>query len=92
MVYTKWLIEESTIYQDEGSIPALKSGELPDALADFEGVELLSDNPAAEGEETLFNDVNNESEVGINNDDYPDCAILEAALYKQKTLDEVMEE
>lgn len=91
MVYLKWLIEESTIYTDEGSIPALKSGELPDALADFEGVELLADNPALAGEETLFNEVNNEAEVGINNDDYPDCEILEGALYGSATLDELMD-
>lgn len=90
MLYLKWLIEESSIYTDEGSIPALKSGDLPDALADFEGVELLADNPAKEGEETFFNDVNNESEVGINNDDYPDCQILEAALYSSSTLDDIM--
>lgn len=92
MVYLKWLIEESSIYDDEGSIPALKGEELPDALADFEGVELLSDNPAVEGEEELFNDVNNESEVGINNDDYPNCYLLECALYGTKTLDEVIDE
>ncbi|MDO4296938.1 MAG: ABC transporter substrate-binding protein [Lachnospiraceae bacterium] len=91
MVYLKWLIEESSIYTDEGSIPALKSGELPDALADFEGVELLADNPAKAGEETLFNEVNNEAEVGINNDDYPDCEILEGALYGSATLDELMD-
>ena len=91
MVYLKWLIEESSIYTDEGSIPALKSGELPDALADFEGVELLADNPALPGEETLFNEVNNEAEVGINNDDYPDCEILEGALYGSATLDELMD-
>lgn len=90
MLYMKWLIEESPIYKDEGSIPALKTGELPDALADFEGVELLADNPAHEGEETLFNEVNNEAEVGINNNDYPDCEILEAALYGSNTLEEMM--
>lgn len=92
MVYLKWLIEESTIYDDEGSIPALKGEDLPEALADFEGVELLSDNPAVEGEEGLFDDVNNESEVGINNDDYPNCYLLECALYGNKTLDEVIDE
>ncbi len=92
MLYMKWLIEESTIYEDEGSIPALKSGDLPDALADFEGVELLADNPAKEGEETLFNEINSESEVGIYNDDYPDCEILEAALYGSNTLDEMMDQ
>lgn len=92
MLYMKWLIEDSTIYEDEGSIPALKSGDLPDALADFEGVELLADNPAKKGEETLFNDINSESEVGINNDDYPDCEIMEAALYGSDTLDDMMDQ
>lgn len=92
MVYLKWLIEESSIYMDEGSIPALKAGELPDVLADFEGVELLSNEPAPEGEEDLFDDVNNQSEVGINNNDYPDCEILESALYGTRTLDDLMEE
>lgn len=92
MLYMKWLIEDSSIYEDEGSIPALKSGDLPDALVDFEGVELLSDNPAKEGEETLFNEINSESEVGINNDDYPDCELLEAALYGSDTLDDMMDQ
>lgn len=92
MLYLKWLIEESSIYTDEGSIPARKDQPLPDVLADFSGVELLSNNPAPEGEEDLFNNVNLESEVGINNDDYPDCEILESALYGTKTLDELMGE
>ena len=90
MVYLKWLLEESTIYTDEGSIPALKSEPLPDALADFKDIELLPETPALEGEEDLFDEINNESEVGINNNDYPDCEILEAALYGSKSLDEIM--
>lgn len=92
LLYMKWLIEESTIYLDEGSIPARKDGEYPAVLEAFDGVELLSNNPAPEGEEDLFDDVNNESEVGINNNDYPDCEILEAALYGTRTLDELMDE
>lgn len=80
------------MYADEGSIPALKSAPLPDVLADFEGVALLSNVPAPAGEEDLFDQVNLESEVGINNDDYPDCEILESALYGTKTLDELMGE
>lgn len=92
MVYLKWILEESSIYDDEGSIPALKDKELPSVLADFSEVELLSDDPAVEGEEGLFDDVNKESEVGINNDDYPDCEIVEAALYGKKSLDDLMGE
>ena len=55
-------------------------------------MEIIANNPSPEGEETLFNDVNNESEVGINNNDYPDCEILESALYGTRDLDTIMAE
>ena len=92
MLYVKWLLEESTIFVDEGCIPALKSAEMPAFLADFQGIELLSNNPAPDGEEDYFDQVNLLSEVGINNDNYPDCAIVEAALLKSKTIDDIMNE
>ncbi|MDK2965060.1 ABC transporter substrate-binding protein [Lacrimispora sp.] len=92
MIYVKWLLEESSIFTDEGTIPALKSKPLPDVLSDFGDVELLTDNAAIEGEETLLLDVSNESEVGINNNDYKVCEILESALYGTKDLDTIMNE
>ncbi len=92
MVYLKWLLEESPIYKDEGCIAALKSEPLPDFLADFEGIELIPNAAAPEGEEDFFDKVNLQSEVGINNDDYPDCNIVEHALLKDKTLAEIMDE
>ncbi len=92
MVYTKWLLEESPIFEDEGCIPARKDADMPDFLASFDGIELLANNPAPEGHEDDFDKVNLESEVGINNDDYPDCHIVECALLKNKTLDEIMDE
>ena len=30
--------------------------------------------------------------MGINNDDYPDCTIVEHAILKDKTIDEIMDE
>lgn len=92
MLYVKWLIEESPMFLDEGSIPARKDGEFLSVLEAFDGVELIANSPAPDREEDLFDDVNNESEVGINNNDYPDCEILEAALYGSRTLDEIMAE
>ena len=92
MLYSKWLLEESPIYADEQSIPALKSAPMPAVLADFGGVELMSNNAAPEGEEDLFDQVNNQSECGLNSDDYPDCDILENALTGAKTLDQIMDE
>lgn len=44
----------------------VKDAPLPETLKDFQGVELVMDNPAPAGEETLYNDINNESELGIN--------------------------
>ncbi len=90
MVYIKWLLEESTIFDDEGSIPALKGSELPDCLAEFAGVELLSDDPAIEGEENLYDDIRNTAEVLSG--DYPVSTVLEAALYGNESLDDLMNE
>lgn len=90
MLYIKWLLEESPIFEDEGSIPALKGKELPAALAEFEGVELLSDNAAQEGEENLYDDIRNQAEVLSG--DQPVSEVLQAALYKEKSLDDLMGE
>ncbi len=90
MLYIKWLIEDSTIFEDEGSIPSLKGEDLPDALAEFEGVELLSDNAAVSGEEDLLDTLKNDSEVLSGND--PVCEVLEGALYGTSSLDDIMNE
>lgn len=90
LIYVKWLLEESPIFDDEGSIPALKGKELPESLSEFNGVELLSDNAPAEGEESLYDDIRNTAEVLSG--DYPVTEVLEAALYGKKSLDDLMKE
>lgn len=90
MLYIKWLLEDSTIFEDEGSIPSLKGEELPDALAEFKGVDLLSDNAAVSGEEDLLDTLKNDSEVLSGND--PVCEVLEGALYGTSSLDDIMNE
>lgn len=90
MVYVKWLLEESPIYDDEGSIPALKGKDLPDSLAEFKDTELIEDNAPAEGEESLYDDIRNTAEVLSG--DYPVGEVLEAALYGNKSLDDLMAE
>jgi len=90
MLFVKWLTEESNFAYDQGGIPIVIGARYPSVLDSFDGVELVVDNPAFDGEEDLFGDINNESEVGINTDNYPDQAILEAALTKSATLEEIM--
>lgn len=52
----------------------------------------MIDTPSLAGEETLFDKINNESEIGLNSNDYTKSEILEAALTQSKTLDEIMDD
>lgn len=92
MLYVKWLAEESGYAFDAGAIPPVVGAEYPEVLAAFDGIDFIIDNPPAEGEEELFNNINNESEIGLNNSNEPKQAIVEAALLKSQTLDEIMDE
>ncbi len=92
MLYVKWLVEESGYAFDAGAIPTVQGAEYPEVLKPFEGIDFIIDNPPLEGEEELFNLVNNDSEIGLNNSNEPKQAIVEAALLKSMTFDEIMDE
>lgn len=92
MLYVKWLLDASPIFEDEGCIPARKDAELPAFLASFDGIALLANNPAPAGHEDDFDAVNLESEVGISNDNYPDANIVEHAMLKDKEFSAIMDE
>lgn len=92
MIYIKWLTEKSGFAENQGGISIVKDAPYPDTLKDLEGIDLVIDNPAPAGEESLYNDINNESELGINVANEPIQAIVEAALTGSQTLDEIMDE
>lgn len=89
MCYVKWLVEESGFAQSQGGISIVTGDAYPDALADFEGIELVVNAPAAEGEENLWNDVNNGSELGITVSGAIPKEIVEAAVSGTKTMEEM---
>jgi ABC-type glycerol-3-phosphate transport system substrate-binding protein len=92
LLYVKWLTEESNFAYDEGGIPIVKGAEYPPTLVSFDGIELVIDNPSPAGEETLFNDVNIESEVGINNENTHVQRIVEAAMDQSETMQDIVED
>lgn len=92
MVFVKWFTEQSGYAVAQGGIPIDKSLDYPEVLSAFDGIEYVVDNPAPEGEETLFNDLNNYSELGLNSDPTKLNNIVESALSGDKTLDEIMDE
>lgn len=90
MLYIKWLVEKSNFDFDQGGIPVVKGHDYPDTLSAFDGIELVSNSPAREGEEDLFSDINNDSEVGVNSNQQTKAEIVEAAFSGSKTLDNIM--
>jgi raffinose/stachyose/melibiose transport system substrate-binding protein len=89
MLYVKWLTEKSGFAYSEGGIPIVKGEAKPEVYSAFEGVELLIDNPPVAGEETLLNDVNTRSEIGINTENTHVQRVLEAAFDKSETMDDI---
>lgn len=92
MLYIKWLTEKSNFAFDQGSIPIVKGADYPSVLDAFADTELIINNPAKEGEEDYFDTINSDSEVGLNTDSAPKSQIVEHALAKDMTLDEIMDE
>lgn len=89
MCYIKWLVEKSGFAQSQGGISIVTGDAYPDALADFEGIDLIVNTPAAEGEENLWNDINNGSELGINVSGAIPKEIVESAVSGTKTMEEM---
>lgn len=92
MCYIKYLVEQSDYAQAAGALSVVKGSELPEVLQAFDGVELVVDNPAKEGEETLFGDVNNDSELGLNVSGAIPKQVVEEATSGSKTMKEMSDE
>ncbi len=89
-LYIKFLMEQSNFAFDQGGIPTVVGAEYPDIYAAFDGIELVVDNPAKEGEENLFTDVNNDSEIGLNVSPDDKSLIVEEAISGGRSLDDIM--
>ncbi len=92
MCYIKWLVEKSGFAQSEGGLSVVSTDAYPEALSALEGIELVVNNPAASGEENLFNDVNNGSELGINVSGAIATEVVEEAISGSKTMEEMAAE
>ncbi len=92
MCYIKWLVEESGFAQSEGGLSIVIGDEYPDALKTLDGVELVINNPSEAGEENLFNDVNNDSELGLNVSGSVPKEVVEEAVSGTKTMEEMAAE
>lgn len=89
MVFVKWLTEESGFSYNEDGLPV--DADSTETKLSFEGVTFVQDEPAVEGEEDLFNEMNAESELNFNSGgDYKVQEIIEHAYNGDKSFDEIM--
>ena len=88
------MAEESGFSYDCGGLPvAIKDTRLPDFYAAFKGIDFVVDEPAIEGEEDLFTEVNSDSELSINSTGNKRVqAIVEHAANKDKSFDDIMKD
>lgn len=92
MCFIKYMVEETGLAQEDGGLCVVIGSEPPEVLKDFDGIDLVVNSAAAEGEETLFNDVNNDSELGLNSSGEVATEIVESAVSGTKTMDEMVTE
>ncbi|MCR5106893.1 MAG: ABC transporter substrate-binding protein [Lachnospiraceae bacterium] len=91
LIFIKWMTEKSNWCYNEGGYTVVKDGANPDMYAAFDGCEVLSDQDAVAGEETLLNDMNAESELSFNaggNDKVQ--RIVEAGATGSESFDDIM--
>lgn len=92
MCYIKYLVEKSGYATNEGGLSIVKGDPFPEAFTSFQDVQLVVNYPAPEGDESLFDDINNESELGLNNTGYIPKEVLQAAVSKDKTMEDMVKE
>jgi raffinose/stachyose/melibiose transport system substrate-binding protein len=88
-----WLVNESDYAADNGGLSAVIGADYPPALKDSQnaGVELLEENPAAKGKESLFSDINNQSELGVGSTDNEKQRIIDSAIgNSSETFNDIM--
>ena len=91
LYYLKWLTEKSGFAYSEGGVPIDKKGEYPDLYAAFDGIDMVADLDALEGEATLLSELNSESELNINAGGNTKVqSIVEHAFNHDMDFDEIM--
>lgn len=81
-----WLLNESDYAEENGGLSAKIGAEYPESLkaAQTAGVELMEENPAPAGKESLFSMINDQSELGVGTTDAEKQRIIDAAVGNSK--------
>lgn len=89
--WVDWFLDESGFAEGQGGIPPVKGAPLPSTLAAFEelNVQLISQNPAPEGEEGWVSNIDSEAEVGLYSPNFKRRIVDAARGNTDETLDDI---
>lgn len=88
-----WFVAESNFATTHGgAISPVIGADLPDTLGDFEGVEFIENLPALEGEQDLFGELDQESEVGFGLDSFKQRIIETGIGNRDETYADIVED
>lgn len=91
--FIDYMLQESGYADKQGEISIVKGSAMPATLADFEGANMVIDNPASPENEGKWDAVHNESELGLWSGSEYQIEIVEAAFGNvDKDFDTIMGE
>lgn len=87
-----FVIDETDFAVSEGGVSIVKGAALPETLAAFEGVEMITDNPAVLEKEGLLDQLSNDSEIGLYAEPEK-VRLVEAAMgTRDESFEEIMDD
>lgn len=94
LLFVKFMVEKSGFSYNEGGLPALRSDtNYPATYAAFSGVEFLVDTPAAAGKENDLSNLNEDSELMINQGGNKKIMeIVEHGVNNDKSFEDIMKD
>ena len=92
--YVKYLMEKSGYAASQGGVDCMVGAKLPDVLKDFETdtIKIITENASPAGKETLHNDINNDSELGLNVSGACAKAVVQNAVSGGESMQELSDE
>lgn len=94
LAWLYWFVEESGYAASQGAISTIKGQPMPETLAAFDelGVELIADEPAPTEENGLWNQIDQESEIGFWSQNFKQ-RIIEAGIgNRDETIEDIFAE
>lgn len=89
-IFVKYLIENSGFALDQGGISIVKGSEYSDVFGEFDGVQLIMEEQSVDGEENVFEKLNEASGLYLVSEPDHIMRLIDSAVAHSESLDEII--